>query len=79
MSTLQDGTAKFNCDMCFTNYQDSAASVDRLSIPPDDAQYNTWSGLSFPHFFQEKAKKALQGLYGKEMSNVSISGYRLCW
>ncbi|KAM3538614.1 hypothetical protein ARSEF1564_008461 [Beauveria bassiana] len=79
MSMLQDGTAKFNCDMCFTNYVDFAAIGKQMSIPPVDGQYNMWTGVKVAQFFQEKAKNALRGLYGQEIDKTFIKGYRLCW
>lgn len=79
MSILPDGTIKFNCDMCFTNYVDFAPTGERMSVPPDALQYSTWSGPEFIKFFMERAAKTFRGLYGDEVSDVNIESYRICW
>lgn len=78
MSILPDGTIKFNCDMCFTNYVDFAPTGDKMSVPPNATQYNTWT-KAFPQFFKDRAEKTFRGLYGKEVDGVDIDGYRICW
>ncbi|OAA50579.1 sarcosine oxidase [Metarhizium rileyi] len=79
MSILADGTIKFNCDMCFTNYVDCPFTGQRLSVAPEESVYNVWTGPKFIKFFQERARKTLDGLYGKEVEEVAIEAYRLCW
>lgn len=79
MSILADGTIKFNCDMCFTNYVECPFTGKRLSMAPDESVYNVWTGPKFIKFFQERARKTLDGLYGKEVEDVAIDAYRMCW
>jgi sarcosine oxidase/L-pipecolate oxidase len=79
MSMLEDGTIKFNCDMCFTNYSILPATGEEMSLVPDSDMYQTWSGPKFIKFFQERARKTLNGLYGKEVEGVPIESYRICW
>ncbi|KAG5932554.1 hypothetical protein E4U53_001267 [Claviceps sorghi] len=79
MSMLKDGTLKFNCDMCFTNYVECPLTGQRLSMVPDESVYNIWTGPKFIKFFQERARRTLDGLYGKEVEDVAIEAYRICW
>ncbi|KAG6009186.1 hypothetical protein E4U54_008594 [Claviceps lovelessii] len=79
MSMLEDGTIKFNCDMCFTNFVECPLTGQRLSMAPDEGVYNIWTGPKFIKFFQERARKTLDGLYGKEVEDVAIEAYRICW
>ena len=79
MSMLEDGTIKFNCDMCFTNYTKCPATGEKLSMVPDADMYQTWVGPKFIQFFQDRARKTLNGLYGKEVESVPIESYRICW
>ncbi|OAQ58966.1 sarcosine oxidase [Pochonia chlamydosporia 170] len=79
ISILADGTIKFNCDMYFTNYVECPFTGQRLSMAPDESIYNVWTGPKFMTFFQECARKTLDGLYGKEMEDVIIDAYRICW
>ncbi|EXV05896.1 FAD dependent oxidoreductase [Metarhizium robertsii] len=79
MSILADGTIKFNCDMCFTNYVECPLTGQRLSMAPEDSAFNVWTGPKFIKFFQERARKTLDGLYGKEVEDVAIDAYRMCW
>ncbi|OAA33905.1 sarcosine oxidase [Beauveria brongniartii RCEF 3172] len=79
MSILADGTLKLNCDLCFTNNVDFAPTGEKLSVPLEE--YDTWSALD-PHFiqyFEELAATTFRGLYGKEVSGVSVTTYRICW
>lgn len=80
MSILADGTIKFNCDMCFTNFTDFPATGERMSQPPSDPKYNTWTDPdSFIDFFKERAQSTFKGLYGDEVKDVEIESYRICW
>lgn len=79
MSILADGTIKFNCDMCFTNFQDFPATGESMSLPPSDPKYNTWTGSDFVDFFKQRAHKTYKGLYGDEIKGVEIEKYRICW
>lgn len=79
MSILKDGTIKFNCDMCFTNFVQCPLTGQRLSMAPDEQVYNVWTGPKFIKFFQERARKTLNGLYGKEVEGIAIDAYRVCW
>ncbi|KHO01706.1 sarcosine oxidase [Metarhizium album ARSEF 1941] len=79
LSILADGTIKFNCDMCFTNYVDCPFTGQRLSMAPEEGVYNLWTGPKFIKLFQERARKTLDGLYGKEVEDVAIDAYRMCW
>ncbi|GAO14997.1 uncharacterized protein UV8b_00490 [Ustilaginoidea virens] len=79
MSILKDGTIKFNCDMCFTNNVECPVTGQRLSMAPDEIVYNVWTGPKFLKFFQERARKTFDGLYGKEVEGVAIDAYRVCW
>jgi sarcosine oxidase / L-pipecolate oxidase len=79
MSMLENGTFKFNCDLCFTNYTDCSATGDKMSLVPDDDLHQVWTGPDYIKFFKEKAQKTMKGLYGKEVENVKIEAYRMCW
>ncbi|KAF4595563.1 sarcosine oxidase [Ophiocordyceps camponoti-floridani] len=79
MSILDDGTIKFNCDMCFTNYVTFPPTGERMSVAPDETAYNEWTGPRFVGFFQERARKTMNGLYGKEVEEITIQRYRMCW
>ncbi|OAA70500.1 sarcosine oxidase [Cordyceps fumosorosea ARSEF 2679] len=79
MSILSDGTIKFNCDMCFTNFQDFPATGERMSLPPSDPKYNTWTGAEFVDFFKQRAQMTYKGIYGEEINDVEIESYRICW
>ncbi|KAG6036658.1 hypothetical protein E4U41_005566 [Claviceps citrina] len=79
MSMLRDGTLKFNCDMCFTNHVKCPLTGQRLSMVPDEPMYNLWTGPRFIQYLQERARKTLDGLYGKEVEQVAIDAYRICW
>ncbi|KAM3503078.1 hypothetical protein MY10362_004435 [Beauveria mimosiformis] len=79
MSILADGTIKFNCDMCFTNFQDFAATGERMSVPPSEPKYNTWYGTDFLDFFKKRAQMTFDSIYGDEMKGVEIESYRICW
>lgn len=79
MSILKDGTIKFNCDMCFTNYVTNPVTGEKMSMAPEVSAYNTWTGPDFVPFFKERARMTFDGLYGKEVENLSIESYRICW
>ncbi|KAH6894287.1 FAD dependent oxidoreductase [Thelonectria olida] len=79
MSILADGTIKFNCDLCFTNYQTDEKTGVTMSTVPDQSMYNTWTGPRFIDFFEKRARRTLDGLYGKEVAGIQIQGYRMCW
>ncbi|XWW98596.1 hypothetical protein V2A60_006596 [Cordyceps javanica] len=79
MSILADGTIKFNCDMCFTNFQNFPATGKRMSLPPSDPAYSTWTGPDFVDFFKQRAQQTYRGLYGDEVEGVDIEAYRICW
>ena len=79
MSILPDGTIKFNCDFCFTNYVKHPITRQRMSLVPNEAVYNTWSSDGFPSCFHERARKTMDGLYGDLVKDVPILGYRMCW
>lgn len=79
MSILKDGTIKFNCDMCFTNYVNNPITGEKMSMTPEASVYNTWTGPDFVPFFKERARMTFDGLYGKEVENIAIESYRICW
>ncbi|KAH7157715.1 FAD dependent oxidoreductase [Dactylonectria estremocensis] len=79
MSILDDGTIKFNCDLCFTNYQVFPPTGEAMSVVPDQSMYNTWTGPRFLKFFEDRARRTLNGLYGKEVEKIKIEAYRMCW
>ncbi|KND90552.1 L-saccharopine oxidase [Tolypocladium ophioglossoides CBS 100239] len=79
MWMLKDGTIKFNCDMCFTNYATCPATGERMSVAPDENVFNVWTGPKFINFFQQRARKTINGLYGKEVEDIPIDAYRMCW
>ncbi|KAJ4263849.1 hypothetical protein NW762_005885 [Fusarium torreyae] len=79
MSILSDGTIKFNCDLCFTNYQVFPPTGEAMSVVPDQSMYNTWTGPRFLKFFEDRARRTFNGLYGKEVENIKIEAYRMCW
>ncbi|RFU75261.1 sarcosine oxidase [Trichoderma arundinaceum] len=65
--------------MCFTNYVDNPIIGEKMSMVPDALGYNTWTGPEFIPFFQQRARMTFDGLYGKEVENLSIESYRVCW
>ena len=79
MSILPDGTIKFNCDLCFTNYQVFPPTGEAMSVVPDQSVYNTWTGPRYLKFFEDRARRTFNGLYGKEVENIKIEAYRMCW
>lgn len=79
MSMLDDGTIKFNCDLCFTNYRDWPFTEEPMSITPDISTYNVWTGPKFLEFFEERARQTIDGLYGDEVKDIQIDSYRMCW
>lgn len=79
MSILKDGTIKFNCDLCFTNYVKCPATGERMSMAPDNSKFNVWTSPNFVDFFEKRARKTMDGLYGEETKDVSIDAYRMCW
>lgn len=79
MSILDDGTIKFNCDMCFTNMQQCPYTGEQMSIVPNDDFYNAWTGSDFIPFFMRRARQTLNGLYGDITKDVPIEAYRMCW
>lgn len=79
MSILKDGTIKFNCDLCFTNYVEFPATGERMSLAPDNSKFNVWTSAKFVDFFEKRARKTMDGLYGDETKDVSIDAYRMCW
>ncbi|CAH0052874.1 unnamed protein product [Clonostachys solani] len=79
MSILPDGTIKFNCDLCFTNYIDFPATGERMSVAPDSSTFNVWTGRKFIKYFEDRARRTIDGLYGDEVKDVKIDAYRMCW
>ena len=79
MSILNDGTIKFNCDLCFTNYVDFPPTGEQMSIAPEQSGYNVWTGPEYIQFFKDRARRTIDGLYGDEVANVEIDAYRMCW
>jgi sarcosine oxidase/L-pipecolate oxidase len=79
MSILEDGTVKFNCDMCFTNYIDCPYTGEKTSVPPEDSDLNMWTGPNFIKFFEKRARNTMDKLYGDCVEDISIDSYRMCW
>lgn len=79
MSILKDGTIKFNCDLCFTNYVECPATGERMSMAPDNSKFNVWTSPKFVDFFEKRARKTMDGLYGDETKDIFIDAYRMCW
>ncbi|KAI1119916.1 sarcosine oxidase [Nemania abortiva] len=77
MSLAKDGVIKFNCDLCFTNFQ-KQEDGSILSVPPDGASNFTWT-TEMPQKFKDIAQRTLHGLYGENSNGVEIEAYRLCW
>lgn len=50
-----------------------------MSVVPDQSMYNTWTGPRFLKFFEDRARRTFNGLYGKEVENIKIEAYRMCW
>lgn len=80
MSIFPDGLIKFNCDLCFTNYVDvPGVPGGKMSVAPDVAKLNVWTGPDFIKFFEDRARKVFDGLYGDEVKDIKIDAYRMCW
>ncbi|KEY71596.1 hypothetical protein S7711_06057 [Stachybotrys chartarum IBT 7711] len=79
MSMLSNGTIKFNCDLCFTNYVTDPATGEKMSVVPSERVLQVWTRSKFIKFFEGRARKTLDGLYGKEVENVHVEAYRMCW
>jgi len=79
MSILDDGTIKFNCDLCFTNYETFEPTGEVMSVVPEDNTYNIWTSGKFPKFFVDRARRTLNGLYGDEVRDIKVDAYRMCW
>lgn len=79
MSILPNGTIKFNCDMCFTNYKTNPITGERMSMVPTSEEYSTWTGPEFLSYFMKRARKTMDGLYGEVTKDVEIESYRMCW
>ncbi|KAH8178502.1 FAD dependent oxidoreductase domain-containing protein [Sarocladium implicatum] len=79
MSILGDGTIKFNCDLCFTNYKTFEPTGEKMSVAPEELEYNVWTSGKFIKFFEARARATMDGLYGDEVREVRIESYRMCW
>ncbi|KYK55138.1 sarcosine oxidase [Drechmeria coniospora] len=79
MSILKDGTIKFNCDMCFTNYVTFPPTGERMSVAPEGNVFSSWTGPKFFQFLQTRARQTMDALYGNEVEDIAIEAYRLCW
>ena len=79
MSILKDGTIKFNCDLSFTNKEIYELTGEIMSMPPDDSSRNVWTEQPFSHFFEERARRTMKGLYGDEVTDIQVDSYRMCW
>ena len=78
MSMLKDGTLKFNLDLCFTNKQ-LTHEGGVMSVVPNKRELNEWTGPEFVPHFQKAARRALDGLYGEQVEDLTIESYRICW
>lgn len=79
MSILEDGTIKFNCDLCFTNYTTFEPTGEKMSVAPEESGYNVWTSGKFIKFFEDRARRTMDGLYGDEVREIQIESYRMCW
>jgi sarcosine oxidase/L-pipecolate oxidase len=79
MSILKDGTIKFNCDMCFTNMQTFEATGDKMSVIPSGFMFNVWTNQNYIKYFEARARRTMDGLYGDEVADIKIESYRMCW
>lgn len=79
MGMTPDGIVKFNCDMAFINGARDIGGPTKLSAAPDDPKYGTWFMEAFSSKFKERALRTMRGLYGKEVEDVEIERYRMCW
>jgi sarcosine oxidase/L-pipecolate oxidase len=79
MSVTEDGTIKFNLDMCFTNYKQLCPGGPTMSVTPTEPNHFTWTADNFPKVFKEKAVHAMAGLYGDSVKGAKIERYRMCW
>jgi sarcosine oxidase / L-pipecolate oxidase len=79
MSVTEDGTIKFNLDMCFTDYKTLYPGGPTMSVTPTEPNHFTWTVDNFPKAFKEKAAQAMAGLYGDSAKAAKIESYRMCW
>jgi sarcosine oxidase/L-pipecolate oxidase len=79
MSVTEDGTIKFNLDMCFTNDQKLTPCGPTMSITPTEPDHFTWTEKIFPKIFKDKAAQTVLGIYGQSAKAAKIEGYRMCW
>jgi sarcosine oxidase/L-pipecolate oxidase len=79
MSILKDGTIKFNCDMCFTNMQTFEATGEKMSVIPSGSMFNVWTNENYIKYFEARARRTMDGLYGEEVADIKIDSYRMCW
>lgn len=79
MSILKDGTIKFNCDMCFTNMEIFEPTGEMMSVIPSGSMYNVWTNQKYIDYFESRARRTMDGLYGDEVADIQIESYRMCW
>ncbi|KAH7113429.1 hypothetical protein EDB81DRAFT_873546 [Dactylonectria macrodidyma] len=48
------------------------------SVVPDQSMYNTWTGPRFLKFFEDRARRMLNGLYGKEVGKINRAALWMC-
>ncbi|KAI0150756.1 sarcosine oxidase [Xylariaceae sp. FL1272] len=77
MSLAPDGVIKFNCDLCFTNFEKQEDGA-MLSVAPNEPSKHTWT-KDVPQKLKDIAQRTLHGLYGENADGVEVEGYRICW
>jgi sarcosine oxidase/L-pipecolate oxidase len=79
MSVTEDGTIKFNLDMCFTNDQKRTPCGPTMSLTPTEPEHLAWTEEKFPQIFKDKALRTIVGIYGESAKSAKIESYRMCW
>jgi sarcosine oxidase/L-pipecolate oxidase len=50
-----------------------------MSVAPDSSALNVWTESRFIKYFEDRARRTIDGLHGDEVKDVEIDGYRMCW
>ena len=76
--TTSDGYLKFNHEISFTNHVYHIKSGQTISIPPEALSQSTWTD-NVPQGLKDECEKVVHNIYGKEIRNLTIESYRICW
>ncbi|KAI9798298.1 MAG: hypothetical protein M1833_004870 [Piccolia ochrophora] len=76
MPIAPGGIMKITRDISFKNTYTHEASGQVISAPPDEPDYGQHT---IPQGLRDEIETVKKGIYGRQVADLSIDSYRICW